>query len=141
MRALLGLALLACTLAALPAAAEDLAPAPANAPLFAPDLEPRIGPICPLGVGEECPCVPDFSACTKEWHNPPVFKRQKPNGKCIYVCSFTETCEDTRCGEEDQVTFGTQRMRLGPYPLPDGCPDVSEVSCPNGEMLPPGEPD
>lgn len=137
MRALLGLALLACNLVALPAAAEDIASGAPNAPLFAPDLEPRIGPICPLSEGEECPCEPNFSACTTVYDNPPTFIKQKANGKCIYQCTFTETCEDTRCGQDDQVTFGSQRMRLGPYP-PGQCPGENEVSCPNGEMLPPG---
>lgn len=141
MRALLGLSLLALTVLALPAAAEEATLATPSLDLFAPDFAPRIGPICPLFAGP-CPpeCIPNFNNCTTEWDNPPTFKRQKDNGKCIYVCSFTKTCKDTRCGEEDQVTFGTQRMRLGPYPMGQ-CPDVTEVSCPNGEMLPPGVPD
>lgn len=77
-------------------------------------------------------CCPTYN-CSRTY-TAADFIRQKENGKCVYLCSYTETCTDTSCGTGSYMTMGSFRVRFGPWannycePAPD-----PEVICPAGE--------
>jgi hypothetical protein len=129
----------AVALAAL-AAASDPAPAAATP---VPDLpaaqEPILVDVEPVCTGQEQCTVTSETI---------EFRRQKPNGKCVYVCTQTTECTDPNgapfrscCPLECQdPVVDIDRMRIGPFP-PGACPPATPDICDFGEPIPPGEPD
>jgi hypothetical protein len=77
-------------------------------------------------------CCPTY-VCSRDYTSA-EFIRQKENGKCVYLCSYTETCTDTSCGQGSYTTTGSFRVRFGPwannYCEPAPAPNVI---CPAGE--------
>lgn len=109
-------------------------------PLIAQPIEP------PCPGPERCddppPYEPQYLNCVNRSYTGINFLRQKPNGKCIYRCFFTERCFDVLCDTDDfiDVLNGTHRVRLDPEPS-GGCRTPSLDICTEGELIAEGEPD
>lgn len=84
----------------------------------------------PFGGGEECTI--HNVICGAKTYGECTFIKQKDNGKCVYECPYTRTCTEITCEGSSQFTdYGTDRIRVGPYP-PGACPGSIEPT--SGEI-------
>jgi hypothetical protein len=92
--------------------------------------------ICPQsGMCPPDPCIPEYTNCQNRVYNQINFIKQKPNGKCVYQCLFSEECFDVLCNTNNSIDVdGSHRVRIGPYPVGE-CPAPDIDFCTGGEWI------